>query len=58
MLLTLFEHLKVPIAPEKVEGPGTCLTFVRIEIDTDQMILRLPQQKLVALKTLIAKAYS
>ena len=45
-LLTLCERLKVPIAPEKVEGPTTMLTFLGIEIDTNQMILRLPHKKI------------
>ena len=25
-LLVLFDRLKVPVAPEKVEGPATCIT--------------------------------
>ena len=43
-LLALCERLKVPIAPEKVEGSTTMLTFLGIEIDTNQMILRLPHK--------------
>jgi len=54
-LLELFERLRVPVAPEKVEGPASCITFLGIEFDTNLMILRLPQQKLQALKSMIAE---
>ena len=54
-LLALFERLRVPVAPEKVEGPATCITFLGIEINTNQMILRLPHQKLQSLKSVVAE---
>ena len=40
-LLTVFNDLNVPVAPEKLEGPATRLVFLGIEIDTKEMILRL-----------------
>jgi len=51
MLLTLFKRLRVPVTPEKVEGPATCTTFLGIKIDTNQMIFCLPPQKLQLLKS-------
>ena len=52
-LLALFDRLHVPVASDKVEGPSTCLKFLGIEIDTQQMCLQLLQDKLVALKELV-----
>ena len=54
MLLGWTNWLGLPVAPEKVEGPTSKLTFLGIEIDTGALILRLPAQKLAALKMLIA----
>ena len=34
-ILGVFEALGVPIAPEKLEGPSPCITFLGIEIDTN-----------------------
>ena len=34
--------LGIPLAPDKVEGPTTCLTFLGIKIDTVAMELPLP----------------
>ena len=48
------EWLGFPLVVEKVEGPSTTLTFLGIEIDTNALILRLPEEKLVALMTLTA----
>ena len=53
-MLSTFENLQVPIKQSKLEGPDTCLTFLGIEIDTDQLQLRLPHKKLVDLKALLA----
>jgi hypothetical protein len=43
----------IPLAPEKIEGPSTCLTFLGIELDSDQMTARLPANKLSDLLILI-----
>ena len=48
-LLQWSQWLGFPIAFEKVEGPLTRMTFLGIEIDADAMVLRLPQEKLLAL---------
>ncbi|KAK3103024.1 hypothetical protein FSP39_015834 [Pinctada imbricata] len=47
----LCEELGVPLAPEKTIGPATCLTFLGLEIDTVQMLVRIPQEKLDKLKS-------
>ena len=54
-LLSVFERLRVPIASEKLEGPTERLTFLGIEIDSQEMTLRLPVRKLLELKSLIAE---
>ena len=43
------------VAMEKLEGPATVLTFLSIEMDTSEMALRLPEQKLQELKQLVAR---
>ena len=45
--------LGVPIAEDKTVGPTKCLTFLGIELDTEAMVLRLPEEKIVELKSLI-----
>ena len=41
----------MPIASEKLEGPTDRLTFLGIEIDSQEMTLRLPVRKLLELKS-------
>ena len=48
------EWLGFPLALEKMEGPLPTLTFLGVEIDTSALVLRLPDEKLVALRSLIA----
>ena len=43
----------IPIASHKTEGPTTCLTFLEILLDTDQLQLRLPADKVSRLKGLL-----
>ena len=45
--------LGVPLAPEKTEGPSTCLTLLGIEIDIVACELRLPAEKLQRLKVAV-----
>ena len=54
MLLQCLDWLGFPIAQEKLEGPTTEITFLRIEIDTDALVLCLPGRKLASLKALIS----
>ena len=45
--------LGLPMAADKREGPTTCIIFLGIELDTVKLELRLPQHKLVRLKSLL-----
>ena len=53
MLMNCFlktcDELGVPIADEKLVGPIHVLTFLGLEIDTDEMMVRIPQSKMNAL---------
>ena len=44
--VTLCTELGVPISEEKLEGPGTCIPFLGITLDTEVLQLRLPEEKL------------
>ena len=48
-------YIGVPVAPRKVEGPATSLVFLGILLDTEAYELRLPEEKLMRLKVLIAQ---
>ena len=52
-LVAIFGKLGVPLEPSKLEGPATQLTFLGIEVDTTSHQLRLPQDKLRRLGTLL-----
>lgn len=54
ILLKTFDRLNIPVALEKLEGPTTVLTFLGIEMDTQNSTLRLPRDKVQELKSLIA----
>ena len=43
---SLCDHLGVPLAKEKTEGPSQCLTFAGIELDTNCLEARLPMEKI------------
>ena len=38
-------NLGVPIASDKTEGPTTVLCFFGLELDSDEMVVRLPMDK-------------
>lgn len=42
----LCNQIGVPIAHHKTEGPSNCLTFLGIELDSKNMVARLPIEKL------------
>lgn len=46
LMLTLCRRLGVPVAPAKCEGPSTVLVYLGFELDTDNLVVRLPQAKL------------
>ncbi len=43
----------MPLAQEKQEGPSTVITFLGIEIDNVEQVLRLQKEKLERLRTLM-----
>lgn len=45
-MLKVCDHLGIPVASEKLEGPTTALTFLGIVLDTSAKQLRLPPDKL------------
>ena len=53
--MQLCQSLGVPIAPHKTEGPSTTLSFLGILIDTEDMVLRLPSDKLARLHAAISE---
>jgi len=55
MSLQICERLGVPIAQHKMEGPSSVISFLRIRIDTVNMMLSLPQEKLTCLRALIGR---
>ena len=54
MALATCEEAGCPVATEKTEGPTTVLTLLGIELDSVQLQLRLPRDKLEKLKKLVA----
>lgn len=55
ILMSACRELGVPIATHKCEGPSACLTFLGIEVDTQNLELRLPEEKLDRLKKLLVE---
>ena len=55
LAMAICDRLGVPIAPNKVEGPATSLTFLGIEFDTIKGELRLPDNKLVRARQSISQ---
>ena len=55
-LRSVCQELGVPLAEEKSEGPTSKLTFLGLEIDTEVMQVRVPQEKVAALRHKINKA--
>ena len=50
-ILEKCEVLGVPIAPGKLVGPSSCLTFLGIEIDTDEGVRHLPAEKFARIQS-------
>ena len=48
-------ELSIPMAPDKVEGPVTRVTFLGIELDSQTLTARLPTDKLQRLTSMISK---
>ena len=56
ILLRAFTYLGIPLAPHKVEGPSSSLTFLGIVLDCELLEARLPEDKLSELKLLVTAA--
>ena len=50
---SVFQRLGVPIAEHKTAGPLPVMTFLGVEIDSEQLTLRLPEEKLTEIRALI-----
>ena len=46
--------LGMPVEPSKTEGPSTQITFLGMELDTEELVIRLPQEKLARLRACLA----
>ena len=51
--LQICNDLGAPIESDKCEGSATCLPFLGIEVDTVQLELRLPSDKLQRVRELV-----
>eukprot|EP00741_Cyanophora_paradoxa_P016618 tig00020930_g16047.t1 len=55
VLLEVCADLGIPLAPHKLEGPGTRLTFLGIELDSLAMVARLSPERLADLEAKLAE---
>ena len=53
ILLSTFGRLGIPVADDKLEGPESCLKFLGFEVDSQNMVIRLPLAKLTEMQQLI-----
>ena len=53
VMQSAFSELGVPLAPEKIVGPSTCITYLGIEIDTVSNYIRLPEAKFSELSSIL-----
>ena len=51
LLIWICDKLGLPLAIDKQEGPSTCLVYLGIEVDTENLELRLPLPKLLRLQS-------
>ena len=54
IVIKVFEQLGIPLALEKIIGPTTALVFLGILIDTSEMCVKLPKDKLSELLSSLA----
>ena len=52
---SLCQHLGVPLANDKTQGPSQCLSFAGIELDTVAMEARLPLEKVNKYHTIVSE---
>ena len=46
-----FQHLGIPLAEDKMVGPSTIITYLGIQIDSNQFLISIPQEKYQELMT-------
>lgn len=51
LILRTCQELGVPLSIEKIEGPSLRLTFLGIELNTEEMTMKLTEEKLQCLQT-------
>ena len=51
----VLSYLNIPIAEDKTEGPVTCLTFLGLELDSCDMVVRIPREKIIEISSKIRK---
>ncbi|XP_061170276.1 uncharacterized protein LOC133179566 [Saccostrea echinata] len=56
ILLNTFDHIGIPMKQDKTVFPTTTITFLGLELDTDNMIIRLPEEKLSKIRKEIFNA--
>ena len=54
-MLGLCQKLGVPVAPSKCMGPASVLTFLGFELDTDALVVRLPEEKLLRIRAKVGE---
>ncbi len=54
-MISVCSELGLPLADDKIGGPATQLVFLGIELDSEAMELRLPNEKIEEIKLLIAQ---
>ena len=55
IFMHLFDNLDIPLASEKIEGPSTSLSFLKITLDTANMEIRLPHDKLLRIQVALTE---
>ena len=53
--MELFSRLGLPLAEDKLEGPGTCLKFLGFELNSSKTKVRLPSRKLQEISLLVSQ---
>ena len=52
-VVQLFDELGIPISLKKLEGPATSMIFLGILFDSTSMTIRLDDEKLTSIHTLV-----
>ena len=53
VMLAVCRWLAVPVAPAKCAGPATVIVFLGFELDTNQLVVRLPEEQLQRIGSLV-----